>query len=320
MFNENYLNKLLKEMPTIIFSEKSNPYLYDELFQKYLNFYNINFHDNDKKISHNFGFFESDNKKIMTHVWRPGKTIATLFLLHGYTDNVGLMRHAIKNFLDQNYAVVAFDLPGHGLSEGKRANIESFDEYVNVLEECLSLADGALTKPWLAAGQSTGGAIWLNYLGRHPQQKVITTTVLFAPLIRIAAWSKLRFIFPFYKMFKNKKIREFKVNSSDESFLKFVREKDLLQPKWLPFSWVSAMKKWIKTFSKYPVNQHKICVISGGLESTVDADYNLKKIKEKFPSARINVFPGVGHQVVNESEAHREKIFSTVNEYLKEFV
>lgn len=320
MFSEKNLNELLKKIPSINFSENNTVFSGNDFFQKYLNFYKINFNKKNERINHNFGFFKFLNLKIVTHIWRPEKTSATVFLLHGYTDNVGLMGHAIKNFLDQNYAVVAFDLPGHGLSEGKRADIDSFDEYVDVLEECLSLASDALPEPWLAAGQSTGGAIWLNYLGRHPQQKIVATTVLFAPLIRIAGWSKLRFIFPVYKIFKNKRLREFRNNSSDKKFLKFVKEKDILQPKWLPFTWITAMQKWIKTFLNYPVNQHSICVISGGSEGTVDANFNLKKIKEKFPNAKINIYDGVGHQVVNESISYRRKMFSTVNEHLKIFI
>ena len=42
--------------------------------------------------------------------------------------------------LDQGFAVIACDLPGHGLSSGERASIKDFAEYQSTLQGLLAEA------------------------------------------------------------------------------------------------------------------------------------------------------------------------------------
>jgi lysophospholipase len=316
MFEKKDVDYLKNNTKEIIFSEINYSDFNNDSFKNYLNNYGINFKKESDAVDHNFGFFKSKNYKISTHIWRPKKSKGTVFLLHGYTDNVGLMQHAIRNFLNENFTVICFDLPGHGLSSGERCYIESFDEYVEVLNDCLRLAEGNLPKPWFGVGQSTGGSIWLNYISRHKDDNKITTAVLLAPLVRIYNWHKLRYVFPLYRLFLKKKKRNFGVNSNDEIFLNFINKKDIFQPDFLPLRWVVAMRNWVNYFSKLEKNNFELCVVSGDKDKTVDADYNLKKIMKKFPKVEINILKNVHHQMVNESEKYRQEIFKIANDFL----
>ena len=49
-------------------------------------------------------------------------TRGTVLICHGYFDYVGLYRHLIAHVLELGYAVLAYDLPGHGLSSGPRGD------------------------------------------------------------------------------------------------------------------------------------------------------------------------------------------------------
>ena len=60
--------------------------------------------------------------------------MASLLILHGYYDHVGLYRHVVEWGLRMGFAVLACDLPGHGLSSGARASINEFVEYQAVLQ------------------------------------------------------------------------------------------------------------------------------------------------------------------------------------------
>jgi alpha-beta hydrolase superfamily lysophospholipase len=85
-------------------------------------------------------------------------------VIHGYYDHAGLYRHLIRHLIDRGLAVLAFDLPGHGLSSGAPATIESFDEYVDAFDACLLALEDHMPPPWLLLGQSTGGAIAMEWL------------------------------------------------------------------------------------------------------------------------------------------------------------
>jgi len=57
-------------------------------------------------------------------------------------------------------------------------------------------------------------------------------------------------------------------------------------------------------------------VIQGDMDETVDWRYNLKMIQEKFQDPHIHMLPGARHQLVNEDEGFRRKIFAIIDQYL----
>ena len=80
--------------------------------------------------------------------------------MHGYAEHSGRYLHAAEYLVRSGYAVYAFDLAGHGRSEGKRAFVWSFDEYLVDVEQTLSRArERAAGKRFFLLGHSLGGAI-----------------------------------------------------------------------------------------------------------------------------------------------------------------
>jgi lysophospholipase len=319
------LESIKRAMPLLDFGHEHGKFIDNPLVRNYLTHYHIDFSRELEGVSHNFGYFQATEFKLACHIWKPmpatsgQKLKGTVFFLHGYTDNVGLMQHALRALLNDGWAVVAFDLPGHGLSSGKIGCIGSFDQYRDCLEHCLSSSEGHLPKPWMGAGQSTGGAIWFNYLRRHAASCAVETVVMFAPLVRILNWSRLKFLFPVLRHFTTLKPRVFTKNSNDPEFLEFVKNQDVMQPPGTPMRWVAAMRDNIQEFMQAPTSDIPLKVISGDCDRTVDADWNLKAIKNKYPRADITVVPGVRHQVVNESEVLRKTIFAQALSWLNCF-
>jgi len=218
--------------------------------------------------------------------------------------------------LQQNWTVVAFDLPGHGLSSGTQASIESFDQYRDVLMVCLNRCRESLPKPWHGVGQSTGGAVWLNYLGSLPQQKDIDQVALVAPLIRPRGWALAQWVFPLYYLFVKHPARNFTNNSHDQNFLDFVQYQDPLQTRVTPMRWAAAMAEWIKDFDSFPIQNRSMLIVQGDDDQTVDFEYNLPTIKEKFPAAKIKMLKDARHQLVNESEPYRQPMLEMIGEWL----
>lgn len=285
--------------------------------QKYLNYYRINFADTLPGVRQAFGSFKSGDFTIAAHYWLPAQSRGTLFVFHGYYDHVGLFRHLIRFALQNGYAVVAYDLPGMGLSSGERASIKSFEDYYRVLEKCCELFQAVAPGPWHAVGQSTGCAALLNHVlsgGLAPFRKV----VLLAPLVRSKGWPRDRWIYAAGKMFMRRLPRVFAVNSHDQAFLDFLKNADPLQPRHLSVAWVGAMEQWIKRFETFTPREDAVLVIQGDDDDTVDWRHNVERIKLKLPAARITIVPQARHHLVAESAPYRAQVFAAIKSYLEQ--
>ncbi|NIB39377.1 alpha/beta hydrolase [Pseudomaricurvus alkylphenolicus] len=310
------LEALAARLPSLESPEASDKHwLGSESVQAYLNHYNINFLQEGLCQHHSFGRFRASGFDVAAHIWRPAAPAGTVFFIHGFTDNVGLMQHALRFLLQQKFAVVAFDLPGHGLSSGDQASIDSFDQYRDVFMVCMRKVVG-LPHPWHAVGQSTGGAVLLNFLGSLPQQQSIEKVMLLAPLIRPQGWALARWVFPIYKMLVRQLPRKFNQSSHDADFLRFVENEDPLQTRITPMRWAVAMEEWIDNFWVFDVQKRPLTIIQGDSDQTVDFEYNLEAIREKFPHTRVVNIVGGRHQLVNESEQYREKVMSALKDWL----
>jgi len=264
-------------------------------------------------IHHAMGNFECAGFHIAAHYYAPPpeQLVGTVILVHGYYDHVGLYTHLIRYCLERNLAVFAYDLPGHGLSSGAQAAIDSFAQYTRIFSESLRRAsDVSSDKPVHVLAQSTGGAIVMDYCLSHctKSQQQIDRIVLLAPLVRPVSWRRGSLTYALVRRFIKGIPRDFAINSHDEAFLRFLRESDPLQCRLLPVSWVGALKKWLAVFANYAACSKSISVVQGTGDTTVDWRYNLQKIKEKFPNSEAVMLQEARHHLANESKEIRDAL------------
>lgn len=87
---------------------------------------------------------------------------ASLLLIHGLGEYCERYAHVAKALNDIYVNVYAFDLRGHGLSEGERAFITSIDEYREDVEKVYRTVPKDL--PFFVLGHSMGGLIATHFL------------------------------------------------------------------------------------------------------------------------------------------------------------
>ncbi|MEF9671771.1 alpha/beta hydrolase [Pseudomonas sp. PCH446] len=157
----------------------------------YQRFYGLDLPQRKSPVVSRLGRFSSGTFELASQLWLPPDPVATLFLLHGFYDHMGLFRHVVDWALDQGFAVIACDLPGHGLSSGERASIDDFGRYQQALQDLFGEARTlGLPQPWHLFGQSTGGAIIIDHLLRHGRDSPVQgQTMLLSPLVRPRAWA-----------------------------------------------------------------------------------------------------------------------------------
>ena len=287
-----------------------------ELAHFWRRFYQIDFAQQQPDLDCRLGAVDVLNYRIAMQVCRPPQALATLLVLHGYYDHMGLYGHVYDWALRQGFAVLSCDLPGHGLSSGARASINSFQEYQQVLHAMLAKAEQLrLPKPWHILGQSTGGAIALDYLLNQQSLTQLGETILLAPLVRPRAWQQSKLLYQLVKPFRSSVPRRFSDNSHDPVFIEFVRN-DPLQAQILPTAWVGALAQWIPYIEQAKRSGRSPIIVQGDADMTVDWQHNLNVLTDKFSEPRILLLPEARHHLANEKASMREQYFQFLTEQL----
>lgn len=291
----------------------------DPLLQAYRSFYGLDFEQRMPGLKVHLGQVQVGGFDIAVQSFCPRHVRASVFVVHGYYDHVGVYNHLIEALLQRNFAVMIFDLPGHGLSSGQRATIFNFHQYQPVLQQVIRLADRHLPQPWHFVAQSTGGAIVSEYLLHHsgqPERLRFASAVLLAPLVRPVNWWFNRHVHTLISPFRDFIPRKFAQSSSDRAFTRFQRTADPLQPRFLSARWLGALKQWIPFLERQEPLRFPLLVIQGEQDETVDWRHNTALLRSKFLPADIFMIPAMRHQVVNEAQAFRSQVFARMNHFL----
>ncbi|HLL55445.1 MAG TPA: lysophospholipase [Myxococcaceae bacterium] len=117
--------------------------------------------------------------------WRPrsGDAKAVLVIHHGLKDHADRYNELGELLARKGYAVYAFDMRGHGDSEGDRQWVDKFDDYVSDLETFTRLSTAKHPgKPVFLLGHSMGGTVVTMFvLDRRPP---LNGVLLSAPALK----------------------------------------------------------------------------------------------------------------------------------------
>ncbi len=276
---------------------------------------------------HHQGYLRAGDHRIHIQIFQPQEAaVGTLWLIHGYLEHSALYQPMIAELLDQNYAVLLFDLPGHGLSSGEETGISNFSVYQSVLNDIhqwVTAQDShQLPKPWLGAGQSTGCAIWMDHVLKacaRKQPPMVDRLLLMSPLVRPAksAWWHNPIGLSLIRKVKRNIPRSFRRNNSNPEFLRFVRLQDPLQPRAMAMSWILALSRWMPYMEQLPASRFPVWLVQGARDQTVDWRYNNKYVHRKFRTKVTLLIEDASHQLINECTEIRAPLTSLIPVFLK---
>jgi acylglycerol lipase len=102
------------------------------------------------------------SNRLERHWAPPGPPVAALVLVHGINEHSGRYEHFGGALAARGIDVLAYDLPGHGGSAGRRGHIDRFDVLLDDVEDLLA-ERRALGVPVVLFGHSLGGLIAVVY-------------------------------------------------------------------------------------------------------------------------------------------------------------
>ena len=282
------------------------------LLDEYNRFYGLQFDGVERHLA----LIESTGERITLQAFVPNhrEVRAWAVVCHGYYDHVGLYGHLIDDLLQRGIAVMSFDQPGHGLSTGDRANIDDFQQYVDVIRIVHKFAaKSAGDKPLHWFGQSMGGALIMEYWRQQADDKPTGEVVLLAPLVRPYAWPIMRWAFALAKRTVAARPRNMNTNMLNKEFVSLLAA-DPLQAKVLPVAWVQAMINWFTQFEKYPSSSMPLHIVQGYEDRTVSFRHNLRMLSSRFENAAIRIIPKARHHLVNETPDIYAEIWSWLDD------
>jgi acylglycerol lipase len=116
--------------------------------------------------THSEGHFEGfDGTRLYEQAWLPtAPPRGFLTLVHGLKDHSSRYDAISRQLNEAGFGVYAFDLRGHGKSDGRKVFVRSFDEYVKDLTRFVKrVRTHAGDRPVFLLGHSMGGAIVALY-------------------------------------------------------------------------------------------------------------------------------------------------------------
>lgn len=284
-----------------------------ELVQRYLRYYRLPV--STESQSYSIGNVYTEHHRIAVQSWTQENSKGTQWLVHGYLDHIGSCRHLIEWMLDEGWSVVAFDLPGHGLSSGERASIDSFDDYRDALLSCQQKLS-EMPRPWVGTGHSTGASVVMTNLCSYPDEANMAAGILIAPLVRPKMWGYLQIVYPLYRLLVCKTKRVFNESTHDQEFIHFQSSKDPLQPRSIPRKWLDAMNTWYRSFKEFAPQSTPIKILQGDDDLTVDYRYNIEAIRKMFPHTEAAIIAGGRHHLFNESDEYRREVEKFIRRWL----
>jgi alpha-beta hydrolase superfamily lysophospholipase len=103
--------------------------------------------------------------------WLPdGEARGTVVIAHGINEHGGRYEHVAGRLVRDGWMVASPDHRGHGLSGGRRAAVERFDDWITDLHGYIEGVLVPATRPLFLLGHSLGGLIATVYALRHQDE------------------------------------------------------------------------------------------------------------------------------------------------------
>lgn len=274
------------------------------------------------KITHEEGKFDGKGgTKIYYQFWKPEKVKAVVLGVHGLAEYTGRYTHVADHFANEEIAFYALDHRGHGLSEGVRGHIDSFDDYLDDLDTFLEMVkEKEPGKKIFLLGHSLGGTISIAYALKHPEK--IDGLILSSPGLKLATELDPELVKAITELSKSNPTQELpnEIDPYTLSHDKEICEKYDNDP--LVFKTITARfsTEFFTTMEKLIENAGKLKVptllLVAGDDKLVNPEGSkefAERVKEK--DFKMIIYDGFYHELFNEVE--KQKVFKEVDDWLK---
>lgn len=265
------------------------------------------------------GFQTQDNLHLYCQGWEPdGEARAVIGLVHGLGEHSGRYVH-MANFLNQaGYTLLAFDLRGHGKSQGQRGHIPSFEAYMDDIDRLIEeLSARYPDEPRFLYGHSMGGLLVLNYVLRR--KPYLAGVVVTGPALRTSLENQtfkktivqvMGSLLPTMTIPSGLEAQDL---SRDPRVVEAYRNDPLIHDA-TTLGWAKAMLpvlSWtMEQASDFPLP----LLIMHGTQDRLNFVEGSQEFAQRVPDCQLRLWENCYHEIHNEPE--QEEVFTYLSEWL----
>ncbi len=255
--------------------------------------------------------------------WQPEELArAVIILIHGIGEHIGRYEHVAKMFTDNRYAVIGADLVGHGKSGGQRGHVDSYDDFLEIIDWLLLEAKTRFPGlPQFIYGHSLGGNLGLYYSQKRDPQisgLVITSPGLEPTNVPPLKYALGKILYAIYPRFQLTNSIDATGLSRDEAVVKTYTSDPLVHP------YVSARLglDLINNGKAIRENSYEFKIPLLLLHGTADRLANISGTREFVSnhSGEVQYVEIVGGYHELHNEPNREEIFQIWLNWLEKIV
>ncbi|MCS7247301.1 MAG: lysophospholipase [Anaerolineales bacterium] len=266
-----------------------------------------------------FNFQTFDGQTLFGREWHPTEPPkAVAGLIHGLGEHSGRYAHLAERLNRERIALIAFDLRGHGRSEGKRGDSPSFEAYMQDLDAFQRQIEERLEKvPRFFYGHSMGGLLVLNYLIRRKPQitgAICSAAGLHTPLtqqkLKMALVNTLSRWLPQLALPSG---LDASAISRDPEVVRRYKADPLIHS-WVTLRMAQATIPAIEFVFRNAGEIRVPLLILHGTADRLTLPSGSEELARKVPQSKLVLFEGLAHELHNEPE--KEEVFHTVLQWM----
>jgi lysophospholipase len=244
-----------------------------------------------------------------------GSPSGVVVMVHGYAEHCGRYREVAAVLTGAGFAVVGFDVRGHGRSTGRRGHVDRFAEYLDDLDAAIGQARALVGPdlPLVLMAHSNGSLITLRALAEPTRRPAVRAAIVSSPFLglrlkvpglKIAMARVASRIAPRLTLPNALKVEDL---TSDEG-KQAERRADTLchevaTARW--FTEASAAQAYVAAHPQFGV---PTTWLIGGADPIADPTVSRTVAAAASPPAQIHFLDGLRHEVFNERE--RDRVFA----------
>lgn len=253
------------------------------------------------------------NRLLFRRSWLPAAPERVLLLVHGYGEHSGRYEGFASWFAARGSAVQGFDLVGHGRSEGQRGHVARFEDFLDDLDALLAqVRSEQRGLPLYLVGHSMGGLIAAAFAAERAPR--IEGLVLSGPALEPvgapgafagAVLGALRRVAP---RAGAQRPLEPQALASDPAVGRAYRE-DPLVHQFITLSLASELLAAAERTRGAGARIELPTLLLHGADDTLCRPAGSLELARGIGSerARVEIYPGLRHEVFNEAE--RERVY-----------
>lgn len=112
----------------------------------------------------------SDGTRLFFRRHAAAAPTARVLVVHGFAEHSGRYLELLDALAEAGFDALAFDLRGHGRSEGRRAHLRRFEDYLDDTRAAFAALTAGSDGTALVFGHSMGGLIATHFAASEPQR------------------------------------------------------------------------------------------------------------------------------------------------------